>query len=825
MNNNEIKKLCLSLIYANTEQKVIEILKQAGYWDNDKVWRYYSDYENNFNNIGNQQSKSDAALVEKIINSIDARLTNECLVKKIDPEGPSAPNSIRQAVAAFFEESANQSNALVGRLKNWPSFKRTEVAKGITLATTGFSPQQGNPCITISDCGEGQTPDMIPNTFLSLTGSNKMRIPFVQGKFNMGGTGVLKFCGKNNLQLIVSRRNPKLLKDPYSSSDLQWSFTLIRRKDPEGNRRSSVYHFLAPIEAEQNPCKGSVLRFTADSMPIFPEGQNPYHRESEWGTLIKLYEYSLTNKSNILRKDGLLRRIDVLLPNIALPIRLHECRQSYGGHAGSYETTLSGLAVRLEDDKSNNIEDTWSFSITVSGEKLSGTIYVFKLGVADTYRKDEGIIFTLNGQTHGHIPPDFFRRKSVGLSYIANSLLVILDCSEFSGRAREDLFMNSRDRLCVGELQKEIENELTDILKRHEGLRASNERRRREMIESATANDKPLEEVLKTILKHSPTLSALFLKGTRLSAPFKSIKVKEDDKPYSGKKYPSFFKFKGIDYGKELHRECHINMRYRITFETNATNDYLNRDVDPGEFKLFLENGELQTQVQNSSINLHNGIATLSAKLPDNCLVGDQLTFIATVTDSTQIFPFLNRFKVKIREAAEITGGNGERIKNPTEKEGKDREAPSGIALPDIKPVYEAEWNKQDPPFDKYTALRIRNSGHSDETEADSYDFKINMDNIFLNNELKLSPKDASIIKARFKYGLVLLGLALIHDDSKKNKSSSVDMENDIEETEDNIEDMVEQVSKAFAPILLPMIESLGCMDFGETLNNLSEVG
>src|SRR5207249_1435372 len=102
----------------------------------------------------------------------------------------------------------------------------------------------GKPCFTISDSGEGQTPRMMPRTLLSLPTekSNKLRIPFVQGKFNMGSTGVLKFCGHRNLQLILTRRNPAIVKlATGSSSDSAWSFTIVRREDPEGGRRSSIY--------------------------------------------------------------------------------------------------------------------------------------------------------------------------------------------------------------------------------------------------------------------------------------------------------------------------------------------------------------------------------------------------------------------------------------------------------------------------------------------------------------------------------------------------------------------------------------------------------
>src|SRR5688572_3586239 len=101
MGNAQTKELCLSLMRADSEAAVITALKDAGYWDNPIAWRYYGDYENNYNTIGNQQSKPDAALVEKLVNCVDARLMNECLVRGIVPDGPGAPPDIRRAVAWF----------------------------------------------------------------------------------------------------------------------------------------------------------------------------------------------------------------------------------------------------------------------------------------------------------------------------------------------------------------------------------------------------------------------------------------------------------------------------------------------------------------------------------------------------------------------------------------------------------------------------------------------------------------------------------------------------------------------------------------------------
>lgn len=98
----------------------------------------------------------------------------------------------------------------------------------------------------------------------------------------------------------------------------------------ELGRRSSVYTYLAPLNCENKPSDGGVLRFFSEELPIFPDGREPYRRMSKWGTLIKLYEYIATGyKTHILRKDGILSRIDLLLPDVALPIRLHG-----GGHYG-----------------------------------------------------------------------------------------------------------------------------------------------------------------------------------------------------------------------------------------------------------------------------------------------------------------------------------------------------------------------------------------------------------------------------------------------------------------------------------------------------------
>ncbi len=258
MTNAELKNLCLSLACSDSEEEIIQLLKESGYWDDHQSWRYYGDNENNFATIGNQQSTADTAIVEKIINLVDAVLMRECYRRNVRPNSSDAPKSTSDALKILF-------GIHEGKLSNLNASGRTELAQNISFIATG---QKTNPCYSIIDLGEGQSPESMPLTLLSLNKSNKLKIPFVQGKFNMGATGSLQFCGTRNIQLIISKRDPKIgdAKDQTASC---WSFTVIRREDPSAGTRSSSFKYLAP--------NNRVLSFNADSLSLMPgEYPNPY---------------------------------------------------------------------------------------------------------------------------------------------------------------------------------------------------------------------------------------------------------------------------------------------------------------------------------------------------------------------------------------------------------------------------------------------------------------------------------------------------------------------------------------------------------------------
>ncbi len=130
-----------------------------------------------------------------------------------------------------------------------------------------------------------------------------------------------------------------------------------------------------------------------------------------------------------------------------------------------------------------------------------------------------------------------------------------------------------------------------------------------------------------------------------------------------------------------------------------------------------------------------------------------------------------------------------------------------GINIPQPVDVYEEDWEKHG--FDKFSAVKLRTDSTVDDENEDvqEYIFFINMDNIYLKSEMKTSSYDAYFVKARFKYGMVLIALAIIYDTKKKREPEN---EEEPEEKEENIEDRVKRFCDAIAPVLVPMIEYLG---------------
>lgn len=780
MNDEQAKKLTLQLVSANSEREVVKILRDHNLWDDEESWKTVNESTGNWSTIGSQQSSADTALVEKIINSVDAVLMRECKRAGMRPDSEDAPRSIPEAQRKYFR-------IYNGKLSSLDITERIKLASNIYLVATG---NKTNPSYSIIDLGEGQSPEFFPETFLSLNKSNKDRVHFVQGKFGMGGTGVFRFASpEHNLQLIISKKDPAIKCETNSG---KWGVTIIRRMPPTPDMRSSIFTYLAP--------KGEILSFNSISLPLLP-GKHPiaYSEPMGWGSFIKLYEYDLARLKSNIRID-LFYRLSLLMPDIALPITMVERRGDYDdadGKTRDMTIIMAGLSVRLDADRQNNLEDNFPSTgeLSAKAQKMDYSIYAFKKGRRKTYSGNEGVIFTFNGQAHGFLSKSFFERDSVRMNYLSDSILVLVDCSKIDKRSFEDLFMNSRDRLSEGPLKGEIVRQLEDILKNHPGLKALRERRRREDIEDKLHDSKPLADVLESIISKSPSLSSLFVKGLRIKNPFNLVGASEE-KVFHGRPFPTFFRLTK-ELPNDRPKTIPLNVRrFKVQFETDAENDYFDRDKDPAEKTVEL-NGSM---IQDYSWNLWNGLATLNVELPATRKEGNEYSYSTSVNDINKIEPFLSEFCIKIEKPQEKSGGEPGKRKMPRGDDSGDRsQKPSYLDLPNAWEVRKEDWEKHD--FNERSALRVVPVG-----ENNGYDFYINMENTYLQMEIKQNVKvDSRLMEARFKYSMVLVGISLLDFEEKQRTRASTPGDE-----AQSVYEKIDQVSNAIAPILLPMIAALG---------------
>ena len=796
------RELCWKLLLADSEEEVERILRDAGFWNDSSAWRPYGDLENNYGTIGNQQGEAVAALVEKIVNAIDARLMNECLVRGESPESPEAPQSIHEAVHRYFGEVGLFDPDRSGRLANWPDRKLNEEGDYITIAATGRRPESrrsssAHPSLTIADRGEGQTPDDFPNTFLSLHKSNKVRINFVQGKFNMGATGALPYCSqRHNFQLIISRRNPGILGADRNGRDSEWGFTLVRRRGPSADSRSSVFEYLAPVGAYDSK-SGQVLSFPADDFPIFPDRQGqPYSRLSTFGTLIKLYEYRWhgTSSSIIMPGDGngLIRRVELALAEPALPVKLYECR---GYQGNEVFRSVRGILTDLERN-SNDIEDNFpqSMDLAVTQQRLRVMVYAFKPGAYQSHRTNRhGVLFLYNGQMHASYTTRFFQRQSVRKSYLSNDLLVLVDCSGIQRREFEDLFMNSRDRLrSDSTLAMEIEKKLEDFLLHDETLRALEKERH----DAATSrkDETAREELLKEILENNPDISRYLLEGALLTRVGRGPRNVHNGH-FVGKQFPSFFEPSRLEWNVGLGKKA------QLQFQTDAENSYFTRSVSPGNWSITASDSGDWTNFWDRT-GPNDGVARFywdtSALPPGFLKPGASFDFTVAVSDESRVDPLQSSIRVNIIEPMDSNGGGA---RKRTEK------GTEAVASPNIIRVYEPDWLIHPlGPFNSETACSISTDPSSSEGR-EAWDFYVNVDNEHIHHYSRTRNSSLDAARDTFTTAIVFLSLAIIRGASSGASPSGDDPGN-----LDDLPEYVSRVTQYVAPVLLPVIDSLNML-------------
>lgn len=547
------KEILLKLLKATTQEEVSELIHTHSFFKTAK-WVPYGNQENNAGTIKAQSPDPIGALVEKITNGIDALLIRMCWDKGIDPTSSSAPQSQNEAIRKFFGNK-------VADFELSDKEVREIAAKTVRIIGEGTAEK---PTFSVIDFGEGQHPKNFPKTFLSIGGSNKIKIKFAHGVYNQGGSAALKFCG-NGYQLILSRRAPNI----RNGKDDLWGFSLVRERYEQGFK-AEWYEYCV--------VDGEIPSFPYEPLKILPDGEN-----FEGGSFVRLYSYALKNPNLFItgqREREMAREINKRYFSMPLPIQITELRTQLRGYSEKNKfTRIYGLwrllKKQFDDKKIVRTILPLKAELGVFGLRNIDIVVLNDEGDAGQSYKNqpEKIFLTVNGQAQ-HTESVNFLKTSCLLPDLAPYMIVHIDLSNASYQANK-IFHTARSGIIDIPEYEEFHKRLTDSIKGDENLKELNREYKERKIRNAQPEDKDLSRYIGRLVKDNPFLASLLNIGEEVPTE----KPEGPQKEYQGEYIPTIF-----DIGAD-EKEIPYNRYARLRIKTDATNDYLTRAKDRGELR------------------------------------------------------------------------------------------------------------------------------------------------------------------------------------------------------------------------------------------------
>jgi hypothetical protein len=744
-----MKNLFWKLYNSHFEIDINKIIKENKLMLDQNNWQPYGDSKGNFGTFESQQYHPVPALIEKITNSIDAILIKECRKNGIDPKSKNAPNSMKKAVELFYKVKDGE----IGELD---SKSRRTLAENIQILAIGDKSQ---PSIVIYDDGEGQTPELFESTFLSLHANNKTNIHFVQGKYNMGSTGAVVFCGENKYQLIASKRSVDM------QNNSKFAFTLVRRhpltRDEEYEYgKATWYEYFAPNHF--------IPSFEIDSLDL-----GLFNREFKSGSIVKLYSYQLPRGSRSDITLDLWRDLNQYMFNLPLPVLLYEKRDY---EVKTPSKLLLGNRTRIAIDDRSKVEKIIQFSVPRNSEIGELDIEVIVLDKKVDHKEfinHKSIIFTLNGQVHGFDGQTFISQE-LGYSLLKKDMLIHVDCTKLPTSIRQDLFMSNRTHLKHGPKTEKLMDVIIDLLRKSEQLKQLNNERRDAIFHDDGSDKELLTELLSklpvdkdiiNLLKKNGALNFLKVKGNR-------IKPEQDIFKKKLNRFPSIFKLQYNDNGS-LYKTIPLNSYGKVIIETDVEDDYLFRPYEKGQFEIEIlqKRGSTDQKIVTPDQNPNdvadiisveregptNGTIKLIIKPNEYANVGDEIEIKAKL--STPGDELSCMFTVRVDEKVVIVP--------PKEEKNNSETFPD---MPTPKKSYEKPENGNGVPWSELNwtgndIVKVINSSDSDSSELFVEGIIVNMDAFVLKqfiskNRIK-SEKELKYITDKYFLSIYLHSLFL----------------------------------------------------------------
>lgn len=635
-----IFRLLLDAESESAVQSVIDDIPEMGVRKN---WRPLDGRETNFNITSNGASDGGKALTELMTNMVDAVLMKHALLNGIDPKGTKAPQTMHQAVDLLIKPL--RGGKLTNLDPNDPWLRQFAQANLVIGVTGGKTKRTGLPCYTFVDNGEGQNPESFESTFLSLSSGNKKDIPFVQGKYNMGSSGVLGYCGQKKFKLIVSRRCDA--KGP-------WGFTLLRKR-PGGGMPVAEY-FVLP--------NGKLPTFQEDALFPFRKGDGKRYDgvHLNTGTIIKLYDYQIGSRfSSGFR--GSREALNENLVETILPFRILDFRwppdvKRGGDRASGIDTRgFCGMEFLLlrshrEGDHDEDEDEAAGTGRIAVGSIKSQALGEIRISAIRLKRELPGwlrvsinrVFHAVNGQvqfkqTRGYLS------TTCGFPALKDRVVIIVDASDLTFDAHNEIWKGDREHVHDTIVGEHYKDEVTAAIKASQALKDLQNEIAQEELQQAAKSER--DDLFQKLVDSDRNLAALLTSRdpviTLPSTGGNGNGSGPGNGEFAGKYSPTRLKFEDKIRARGV--DVPVNRTRPVVARTDAENGYLQRPDNRGRLLIdqnIYERFGIRTQ-------LHNGRLTLYLDpIEDALKVGDTIVLKVGLQDDAMPQPVTDKVTVRI---------------------------------------------------------------------------------------------------------------------------------------------------------------------------------
>lgn len=458
--------------------------------------------------------------------------------------------------------------------------------------------------IDVRDHGIGIAPDLMPNTILSLHGTNKISKWYLMGQFGQGGAPTLRF---SDFSIILSRK--AVLEEGEEDAV---GFTILLYRDPKEDERFGSYVYV--VGADNN-----LFRVPAPALNFEP------------GTLVRHINFQVGFASSLVASSAYsvlhARLFDPLLP------AWMEFRVPPGtkGAGSLVRRRIFGNRRRLTRSPYVEAQDErWTF--LAEDEALGKLIVRYWVLKSDTdrskkssFRSTKGsfvdpnypIHVTYLGQSHAVLPKGLLKARCK-LPFTYDHVIVQVDSDGVTRKGRQRLFTATREQL-TSEGKALVEQAITRCLLDDPTLREiEEERRERQFEEGLRESTEDLRRALAEMLdrirpgKYSVKIP---IKADGKGKPRKRVRKKKyrGGEPHPTQPdFPTYLRI--ASRGDPL--KFYLDGTRTILIETDAPDGFLSKRGARARLALAPETAKV-LDPRSQDVDFKNGWLRITVRLSD----------------------------------------------------------------------------------------------------------------------------------------------------------------------------------------------------------------